>query len=114
MARARIASFDEFWSFYLGQHRKRLTRRLHLIGTDAAAAAIVAAAIQRKPQLLLLGLVLVYAFAWVGHFFVEHNRPATFKHPLWSLAGDYKMVALMLAGRMDEEVARAHACHSRP
>jgi hypothetical protein len=48
-----------------------------------------------------------YAAAWAGHFFVEHNRPATFKHPLWSLAGDYKMVALMLAGRMDEEVARA-------
>jgi hypothetical protein len=106
MARPRIRSFDEFWPFYLGQHRRRLTRRLHLIGTDAAAVAIVAAAIQRKPELLLLGLVLVYAFAWVGHFFVEHNRPATFEYPVWSLIADWKMWLLRLTGRLPTELRR--------
>jgi len=106
MGRTRIGSFDEFWPFYLGQHRKRLTRTLHLLGTDAAAVAIVAAAIQRKPKLLLLGLVVVYAFAWVGHFFVEHNRPATFQYPLWSLVADWKMWALRLAGRLPAELRR--------
>jgi len=106
MARARIRSFDEFWPFYLGQHRKRLTRALHLFGTDAAAVAIVAAAIQRKPKLLLLGLVVVYACAWLGHFFVEHNRPATFQYPLWSLIADWKMWVLRLTGRLPAELRR--------
>jgi hypothetical protein len=54
-----------------------------------------------------LALVPGYGFAWVGHFFVEHNRPATFKYPFWSFIGDYKMVAMMLAGKMDKELARA-------
>lgn len=48
-----------------------------------------------------------YAAAWLAHFFIEHNRPATFKHPLWSFISDYKMVGLMLLGKMDKEVARA-------
>ena len=107
MARPRIRSFEEFWPFYLGQHRRRLTRTLHLIGTDAAVGAIAAAAIKRQPALLLLGLVLVYGFAWVGHFFVEHNRPATFEYPLWSLVADWKMWALTLGGRLEPELRRA-------
>ncbi|MGB8509413.1 MAG: DUF962 domain-containing protein, partial [Pyrinomonadaceae bacterium] len=56
---------------------------------------------------LPLALAIGYAFAWVGHFFVEHNRPATFKHPLWSFAADYKMLAMILSGRMGAEIARA-------
>jgi hypothetical protein len=106
MARARIRSFAEFWPFYLGQHRRRLTRRLHFIGTDAAAIAIVTAAVQRKPHLLLLGLGLVYGFAWVGHFFIEHNRPATFEYPFWSMVADWKMWGLRLTGRLDTELRR--------
>jgi hypothetical protein len=106
MPPARIRSFAEFWPFYLGQHRRRLTRTLHLIGTDCAVGAIAAAAIQRRPELLLLGLVLVYGFAWVGHFFVEHNRPATFQYPLWSLIADWKMWAFRLTGRLPTELRR--------
>jgi hypothetical protein len=106
MTRARIESFQEFWPFYLSQHRKPLTRALHLFGTDAAAIAIVVAAIQRKPALLLLGLALVYAFAWVSHFFVEHNRPATFEYPLWSLMADWKMWLFRLTGRLPSELRR--------
>jgi hypothetical protein len=106
MARARIGSFSEFWPFYLGQHRKRLTRRLHLVGTDAAAIAIVLAAIERRPGLLLLAAVLVYSFAWVGHFFIERNRPATFQYPLWSLVADWKMWLFRLTGRLPAELRR--------
>ena len=108
MAETKYATMREFWPFYLREHSRRGTRALHLIGTAIALACIVLA-IVATPWFLLGGLVAGYAFAWVAHFFVEHNRPATFKHPLWSLAGDYKMVALMLAGRMGEEVERAHA-----
>jgi hypothetical protein len=73
---ARIGSFREFWPHDLSQYRKRLTRSLHFFGTDAAAIAIVVAAWQRSPRLLLTALGLAYGVAWVGHFLVEHNRPA--------------------------------------
>src|ERR671926_434952 len=94
----KYATFSQFWPFYLHQHSRA--------GTAVALACIVFA-ILVTPWFLLGGLVAGYAFAWVGHFFVEHNRPATFTYPLWSLAGDYKMVALMLTGRMGREVERA-------
>ena len=57
--------------------------------------------------------IIGYAFAWYAHFFVEHNKPATFGHPLYSLAADYRMLFLMMAGKMDAEVARAHVILSR-
>jgi hypothetical protein len=103
---ARIGSFREFWPYYLSQHRKRLTRSLHFFGTDAAAIGIVVAALQRSPRLLLTALGLAYGLAWVGHLLVEHNRPATFQYPLWSLAADWKMWALRLTGRLDAELRR--------
>jgi len=101
-----LGSFREFWPFYLGQHRKRLTRRLHFAGTELALAAVILAAWHRDPRMLLIGLVGAYGLAWVGHFFVERNRPATFQYPLWSFAADWKMWALMLTGRLDGELRR--------
>ena len=67
---------------------------------------LAATILLRQPWLVLAALVVPYALAWFSHFFVEHNRPATFGHPLWSWLADQKMVALMFAGRMDEEVRR--------
>ena len=54
-----------------------------------------------------LWAVCGYGFTWFGHFFVEKNRPATFRHPFYSLAADYVMVWKMLTGKMDGEVAGA-------
>ena len=109
MAESEMRTFAEFWPFYVREHSRRGTRALHLAGTLTGTALLVGLAATGRWRWLPVALVPGYAAAWVGHFFVEHNRPATFKHPLWSLGGDYKMVALMLAGRMDEEVARARA-----
>ena len=106
MTTARIGSFREFWPFYLGQHRKRWTRLLHFAGTDMAVASAILAAVYREPRLLLIGLVSAYGLAWVGHFFVEHNRPATFQYPLWSFAADWKMWALRSTGRLRRELRR--------
>ena len=109
MAEDEMKTFEEFWPFYVREHSRAGTRALHAAGTAAGTALLVGLLATGRWRWLPLALVPGYAAAWAGHFFVEHNRPATFKHPLWSLVGDYKMVALMLAGRMDEEVARARS-----
>ena len=114
MPGGEMKTFAEFWPFYVREHSRPGTRALHLAGTLAGMALLVALAATGRWRWLPLALAPGYAAAWAGHFFVEHNRPATFQHPLWSLAGDYKMVALMLAGRMDEEVKRASEAEARP
>jgi hypothetical protein len=102
-----MRTFGEFWPFYVAEHSRKGTRLLHAAGTLGSTALVVVLLATGRWRWLPLALVVGYAAAWVAHFFVEHNRPATFKHPLWSFAADYKMVALMLAGRMDREVERA-------
>jgi len=104
---ARIGSFAEFWPYYLREHRQPGTRVLHLIGTTASLVLLLGAVVGGRPALLLGAFVAGYGFAWVGHFAVEHNRPATFRYPLWSFAADWKMWALALSGRLEPELRRA-------
>ena len=94
-----FASFREFYPFYLGEHRDRTCRRLHFVGTSFAIGFIVLAIMRGDPRWLLAALLSGYAFAWVGHFFFEKNRPATFKYPLWSLMGDWRMFFETVSGR---------------
>jgi hypothetical protein len=94
----RYQTFAEFWPFYLKEHSHPLNRRLHFIGTTLVNVAAVTAIVLGRPWLVLLCPLLGYGFAWFGHFRVEHNRPATFTYPLWSLRGDYKMYGRMLRG----------------
>lgn len=98
-------NMDEFWAFYMTQHSKPTTRRLHFAGTVASLACLLFALFFNL-WLLILVPFLGYGFAWYSHFFVERNTPATFGHPLWSLLCDYKMFGLMLTGRMDKEIKR--------
>ena len=106
MTRREMKSFSEFWPHYVTEHSKPATRALHAVGTTVGAACAVALLARGKWRWLPLVFVPGYGAAWAGHFFVEHNHPATFKHPLWSLIGDYKMIALMLSGKMEEESER--------
>jgi hypothetical protein len=108
MAEQRIPSFQEFWPYYVGEHRDPRCRTLHYIGTCAGTMTAFAAVATGTWWLLAVGLVLGYGPAWVGHFFVEHNRPATFEYPLWSLMSDYKMLSLALRGKMGDEVTRLY------
>ena len=104
MSKHPIKTFSEFWPFYLGEHLNATNRNLHLVGTGITLIFLFLAIAQRKP-ILLLGMPLSgYAFAWVGHFIFEKNRPATFKYPLWSLASDYKMFFYFLIGRLPGEL----------
>jgi hypothetical protein len=107
MAQHEIKSFEEFWPFYVEEHSQPATRALHFAGTATALVCVAALAAKGKWKWLPVALVPGYAAAWVGHFVVEKNRPATFKYPLWSFVADQKMFGLMLAGRMEEEVKKA-------
>jgi hypothetical protein len=100
MTQERYKSFAEFWPYYLSEHSQPATRLLHLIGTTAGIALIIYLVASGRWWLFPLGLVVGYGFAWVAHFMIEKNKPATFQYPLWSFMGDYKMIALMLTGRM--------------
>jgi hypothetical protein len=93
-------SFAEFCPFYLAEHANRTSRRLHFIGTSIALLLLVGAAVTQRPWLLALALVQGYAFAWVGHFFFEHNKPATFKYPRLSFMGDWWMWWQILTGKI--------------
>lgn len=94
------SSFAEFYPYYLSEHRNRTCRRLHFVGSTLVIAVIVFAVLSGRLRWLWLVPVIGYGFAWVGHFAFEKNRPATFKHPLYSLAGDWVMYGQMLRGKI--------------
>ena len=106
MSEERINTYAEFWDFYVLEHSEPLTRRLHFAGTSLGILLLVWILSSGNYIYLPLCLVVGYAFAWVSHFFVEHNKPASFKYPLWSFVSDYKMMWLMINGKMDAEIER--------
>ncbi len=102
-----ISTYRQFWPYYLREHSKALTRGLHFLGTGLAVAALCTAAILGSGWLVLGALGLGYGPAWYAHFFVERNRPTTFRFPLWSLVSDVRMVGLWLTGRLSKELEMA-------
>ena len=106
---ASSRSFEVFFDHYLREHGRPGTRALHFAGTGLATLLLIAALadLQRRPWLLLVAPVAGYAPAWLAHFVVERNRPATFRRPLWSLLCDYRMLWLWLTGRLGERLRRA-------
>jgi hypothetical protein len=100
MNQRRFANFAEFYPFYLQEHSSRTSRRLHVVGTAAAICILVWALVTQHWQLLWAVPLAGYAFAWVGHYVFERNRPATFTHPLYSLRGDFTMLRDVLTGRI--------------
>ncbi|AUL73005.1 hypothetical protein ATS72_005010 [Pseudoalteromonas sp. 13-15] len=93
-------SFKAFYPYYLKEHRNVTCRRLHFIGSLLVLMVIITALLSQKYALLWLLPVIGYGFAWVGHFFFEKNRPATFKHPFYSLWGDWVMFKDILTGKI--------------
>lgn len=93
-------SFKEFYPFYLSEHANSFNRKLHFMGTTLVLLIALYSLVNRQPMYLLYMPIAGYGFAWFGHFFVEKNRPATFKHPLWSLYGDFVMYKDILTGKI--------------
>ncbi|TQV73667.1 DUF962 domain-containing protein [Aliikangiella marina] len=102
----QFSSFNDFWPFYLGEHREKSCRVLHYVGTVGANALLIYFIWQQMWAWIPLALVFGYGPAWIGHFFIENNRPATFKHPWWSFIGDYKMLYLAATGKLKAELAK--------
>lgn len=101
-----IKRYAEFWPFYLQEHSNPTNRMLHYIGTTLVFVALAAAIWTRNWWLLLLMPVAGYFFAWVGHFGVQKNRPATFTYPFWSLVSDFRMYFTWLGGKIDRELKK--------
>jgi hypothetical protein len=96
----RYETFRDFYPFYLGEHVNQTCRRLHFAGTSLAAALVIAALITQWWWFIAIALIQGYAFAWIGHYFFEHNRPATFQYPLFSFMGDWRLWWDILTGRI--------------
>ncbi|GAB3735517.1 DUF962 domain-containing protein [Hymenobacter agri] len=92
-------TFAEFYPRYLREHSRRGTRVLHFVGTTLFIVCLAMLLRTGNWNWLAAGVVAAYGFAWVGHFFVEHNRPATFQHPWYSLLGDFRMYFDLWRGR---------------
>ena len=95
-----FVSFAEFYPFYLGEHSNTICRRLHFVGSALVLIVLSCALIVQNWALLWLLPFVGYGFAWVGHFVFEKNRPATFKHPVYSLLGDWMMFKDFVTGKI--------------
>ena len=97
---AGFNSFSQFYPFYLSEHADRTCRRLHFVGTSLVILVAISAIASGRLGLLWLLPVLGYGFAWVGHFYFEKNRPATFKYPFYSFMGDFVMYKDIWTGKI--------------
>ncbi|MFZ4606482.1 MAG: Mpo1-like protein [Caulobacter sp.] len=95
----RYASFEAFYPFYIHEHSNRTCRRIHVVGTSLVIAAFAAAMLTGNPWWFAAMPLVGYGFAWVGHFVFEKNTPATFKYPLWSLMGDFRLFFETVTGK---------------
>jgi hypothetical protein len=104
MAEQRFASYEEFFAFYLREHSHPRNRMMHAAGTLLGLVTLVVPFALRHPWYALLWPIVAYGFAWTGHFLIEGNRPATFGHPFWSFISDFRMLGLMLTGKLNNRL----------
>ncbi|HKK87677.1 MAG TPA: DUF962 domain-containing protein [Saprospiraceae bacterium] len=105
----RIESFRKFYPYYLLEHQNPTCVKLHFIGTGLFILCLGLLIVTGSWWYLLLGAVCGYGFAWVGHFFFEKNKPATFQYPFWSLSSDFVMFYDLLRGAYKRRLKEAKA-----
>ena len=102
-----IARYADFWPHYLREHSLPATRAIHFIGTAVAVLSLCAGLVTGRIWYFPMALAAGYGPAWIAHFFVERNRPATFTYPLWSLISDFRMAGYWTCGKLGRELERA-------
>jgi hypothetical protein len=102
----RYQNLQEFWPYYVSEHKQPLTRQLHFIGNTNLFFWLLLGLLMRRKSLVVWAVVSSYALAWIGHFWVERNRPATFQYPIMSAICDMVMYYKMWRGEMDTEVEK--------
>lgn len=108
-------SYEQFWPFYLNEHASWATKRWHVLGTGAGMICqFVLLWVTRSLWWFPAGFVFGYLCAWYSHYFIEKNRPATFKHPYWSFFADFEQFFLMVLGWMPAELERLKATGALP
>ena len=96
----KFKSFSEFYPYYLSEHVDPVNRRLHFFGSLLIIIVVLFVIFTQTWIALILVPILGYGFAWIGHYFVEKNKPTTFTYPLYSLMGDWVMFKDILTGKM--------------
>ncbi len=106
----QCTNYKAFWPFYVSQHRQRMNRRLHFVGTLSVLVLFIVGMFE--PVAFALMPICGYGFAWLGHYVFEKNQPATFIYPIYSLIADFHMFGLMCLGRMEREVVRMQVLYA--
>lgn len=101
-----MKNFQEFWPFYLDQHRNPRCRALHYTGTLLALLGIGYALLLKSFWPFAFAPVVAYTCSWIGHFVFERNIPATFSYPWLSLQGDFRMLFRWMTGRLKDDLER--------
>lgn len=100
MSERAYSTFKDFYPYYLSEHSNKWNKVMHFIGTSLFFVTLTICIYFANPWLIFSVIVTPYLFAWIGHFFIEKNKPATFQYPLWSLAGDFKMYFELMTGKL--------------
>jgi len=95
----RYKTFRDFYPYYIEEHSKPKTKLLHFIGTSISLFFLVQLVRTFDPIYFIYALLSGYGFAWIAHFFIEKNKPATFTYPFYSFIGDHKMFLEILMGK---------------
>lgn len=109
MSEPTFTNYEEFFDFYLREHSDRRNRIMHAVGTVLGLCTVAVPIAIGHPWYALLWPVVAYGFAWIGHFLIEGNKPATFGHPFWSFISDFRMLGLMLTGKLDARLEKSQA-----
>ena len=100
MSDTKFTSFKDFYPYYLSEHKLRINKILHAIGSLIGLSFLIYALYIEKYKLIPVSFLFGYTFAWIGHFFFEKNKPATFKYPLYSFIGDWVMLKDIIFGKI--------------